>query len=343
MNRRSISKLYNLSPHSFLRTAALFSLLLSLLLCSCSPHADTGGQGTGGQGRTQEQVSDAGQGRTQEQSSQAGQGRTREQSSQAAPTIESVRLAAQQLSDKYKIRILCGSDVPLSYADYTAGTLEDPVRIDAALHELDSTLSIYPPEFFATVKEGYCDSITICLAKDLYAASDAFIESANAFTTVEDGTIWLVLNAGSRLRRGTLIHELTHVTDYRLLGMNQMEETEWNLLNPPSFSYYNAYLDDMGTDLRISGSREYTALAEEEADRIWFFDSYSKTFAMEDRARLMETLLQDSGDLAAKKCFSSPHIQAKLRFYFYTLRQAFENGRWPEETVWEAKLHEAVQ
>ena len=64
---------------------------------------------------------------------------------------------------------------------------------------------------------------------------------------------------------------------------------------------------------------------------------------MEDRARLMETLLQDSGDSAAKKCFSSPHIQAKLRFYFYTLRQAFENGRWPEETVWEAKLHEAVQ
>ena len=327
MNRRSISKLYNLSPHSFLRTAALFSLLLSLLLCSCSPQAGTGGQGTGGQGRTQEQVSDAGQGRTQEQNSAAGQGWTREQSSQAAPTIESVRLAAQQLSDKYKIRILCGSDVPLSYADYTAGTLEDPVRIDAALHELDSTLSIYPPEFFATVKEGYCDSITICLAKDLYAASDAFIESANAFTTVEDGTIWLVLNAGSRLRRGTLIHELTHVTDYRLLGMNQMEETEWNLLNPPSFSYYNAYLDDRGTDLRISGSREYTALAEEEADRIWFFDSF----------------LQDSGALAAKKCFSSPHIQAKLRFYFYTLRQAFENGRWPEETVWEAKLHEAVQ
>ena len=204
MNRRSISKLYNLSPHSFLRTAALFSLLLSLLLCSCSPQAGTGGQGTGGQGRTQEQVSDAGQGRTQEQNSAAGQGWTREQSSQAAPTIESVRLAAQQLSDKYKIRILCGSDVPLSYADYTAGTLEDPVRIDAALHELDSTLSIYPPEFFATVKEGYCDSITICLAKDLYAASDAFIESANAFTTVEDGTIWLVLNAGSRLRRGTL-------------------------------------------------------------------------------------------------------------------------------------------
>ena len=76
----------------------------------------------------------------------------------------------------------------------------------------------------------------------------------------------------------------------------------------------NAYLDDKGTDLRISGSREYTAPAEEEADRIWFIDPYSKTFAMEDRARLMETLLQDSRDSSAQKSFSSPHIQAKLRY-----------------------------
>lgn len=338
MNTRSINKSNTRSPHSFLRTAALSCLVLSLLLCSCSPQADTAGQGG-----TREQVSAADQDQRPEQVSAADQDQRPEQVSTAAPTIESVRRAAQQLSDKYKIRILCGDDVPLNYADYTAAALEDPDRIDAALQELDSTLSIYPPEFFATVKEGYCESITICLAKDLYAASDAFIESANAFTTVEDGTIWLVLNAESDLCRGTLIHELTHVTDYRLLGMNQMEETEWNLLNPPSFSYYNAYLDEKGTDLRISGSREYTAPAEEEADRIWFIDPYSKTFAMEDRARLMETLLQDSRDSSAQKSFSSPHIQAKLRFYFYTLRQAFENGRWPEETVWEAKLHEALQ
>lgn len=326
MNRRSIDKTYKRYPHTVLRSAALFFLLLSLLLSSCSPQ---GGKQTG----KGDSISAAGHARTT----------ASEQVSTAPPTVESARRAAQQLSDKYKIRILCGDDVPLSYADYTVGILEDPDKIDAALHELDSTLSIYPPEFFATVKEGYCDSITICLAKDLYAASDAFIESANAFTTVEDGTIWLVLNAESNLRRGTLIHELTHVTDYRLLGMNQMEESEWNLLNPPSFSYYNAYLDESGTDLRISGSREYTAPAEEKADRIWFIDPYSKTFAMEDRARLMETLLQDPQDSSAKKSFSSPHIQAKLRFYFYTLRQAFENGRWPEETVWEAALHELLQ
>ena len=287
------------------------------------------------------------------------------------------------ISGKYGVRILTGSDVPQIFTDYTVTCLNDPDKITEALNELDRTLSIYPPGFFTSVKEGYCDSITICLAQDLYAINDStHLESAHAFTTVQDDTIWLVLNAGIPLRRGTLIHEITHVIDYRLLSMNQLLETEWNRLNPPSFSYYNSYLDEDGTDLRISGSKEYTSFVEEDSSRIWFYDPYSKTFAMEDRARLMEKLLENyvlpvdtvpeekaspdsslpedtlsedaestadsfSGDSACPdpdppvftdRCFSSPHIRAKLRFYFYTLRQAFENARWPEETVWESAL-----
>lgn len=263
------------------------------------------------------------------------------------------------------MNILYGDAVPLTYKDYTAQTLNDKEKIAAALEELDRTLSIYPPEFFSSVREGYCDSINICLAQDLQAINDNnYIENAYAFTTVQDDMIWLVLNADRPLERGLLIHELTHVIDYRLLGMQQLSETEWNRLNPPSFSYYNSYLDENGTDLRISGSEEYTAAAEEEIDRIWFCDAYSKTFAMEDRARLMEKLLenvvpasdQDNTDNSDQdntdkpdntgrpdRLFSSPNIQTKLRFYFYTLRQAFGHSRWPEETVWEAELQRAIQ
>ena len=259
--------------------------------------------------------------------------------------------AAGAVSEKNGVNILYGNDVPLTYKDYTAEALNDRDKIAAALEELDNTLSIFPPEFFSSVKEGYCEAINICLAQNLQAINDSsYIENAYAFTTVQDDMVWLVLNADRPLERGLLIHELTHVIDYRLLGMQQLSEAEWNRLNPPSFSYYNAYLDDNGTDLRISGSEEYTAAAEEEIDRIWFCDAYSKTFAMEDRARLMEKLLENAApasdqDITEKpdRIFSSPHVQTKLRFYFYTLRLAFENSRWPEETVWEAELHRAIQ
>ena len=248
---------------------------------------------------------------------------------------------AAAISEEYGVRVLLGDDVPLVYKDYTVSCLDDPQKEAAALRELDSTLSLYPPGFFTSVKEGYCDSITICLAQKLHAINDEnYIESANAFTTVQDKDVWLVLNADRELERGILIHELTHVVDYRLLGMHQLREEEWNQLNPPSFSYYNSYLDENGTDLRLSGSEEYTALAEKDPGRVWFCDAYSKTFAMEDRARLMEYLLEKND--SPKILLSSPHIQTKLRFYFYTLRQAFGNARWPEETVWEAELHKTA-
>lgn len=273
-----------------------------------------------------------------------------------APDESGVFSFAADIADRHHVRILCDDQVPANFTDYSASRLHDREKILAALKTVDKTLSLYPPEFFSSVREGFCDSIAICIAGDLRAFhSSSYMESANAFTTIQDETIWLVLNAGKEVLPGTVIHELTHVTDYRLLGMHQLQESEWNLLNPPGFAYYNSYLDSKGSDLRTTASKEYTSMKETDPERIYFYDAYSKTYAMEDRARLMEKLLEplavealprepeaSSGStsisLQPDRCFSSPHIQAKLRFYFYTLRQAFENGKWPEKTVWETAL-----
>ena len=291
-------------------------------------------------------------------------------------TQAAIRKEAERISDTYHVQILYGDLVPLSYKDYTVSTLSDPEKVLDALGVLDRTLSIYPPGFFSSVKEGYCDSINICLAQNLRVISmRPNLETAGAFTTVQDDAVWLVLNADEALQPGSLIHELTHVTDYRLLGMHQLEESEWNRLNPSGFSYFNAYLDEDGNDLRLTGSREYTALFEELPDRIWFWDPYGKTFAMEDRARLMEILLENAVPGSAEnvshdstafdsrsrnsaagistsatpavkdarnRFLSSPHVRTKYRFYFYTLRQAFERAGWPQETVWESELKSAV-
>lgn len=294
-----------------------------------------------------------------------------------ALTADSIRREAERISHTYHVQIIYGDDLPLSYKDYTVEALSDPEKIHDALGVLDRTLSIYPPGYFSSVKEGYCDSINICLAQNLRVISTRpNLETAGAFTTVQDDAVWLVLNADEALRPGSLIHELTHVTDYRLLGMHQLQESEWNRLNPSGFSYFNAYLDEEGNDLRLTGSMEYTALFEELPDRIWFWDPYGKTFAMEDRARMMEILLESavpgsaenvSADSTAfdsmsqnsaagistsaipaakdvrNRFLSSPHVLTKFRFYFYTLRQAFQRAGWPQETVWESELGKAVK
>lgn len=256
---------------------------------------------------------------------------------------DALKKQAEEVSALYGVKILYGEDVPLSFADYTVKHLAAPGPVREALETLADTLALYPPTFFPSVCEDFCDTVTICLAKDLQAVNgDVHMEYVNAFTTVQDGTIWLVLDAQNAIRSSTLIHEITHVTDYRLLGMQQLRESEWNQLNPPGFAYYDAYLDDAGRDLRISGSGEYTSQTEEDPSRIYFHDSYSRTYAMEDRARLMESLFESDLSGIPDPCFSSPHVQTKLRFYFYTLRQAFANGRWPEETAWEAAFRRAV-
>lgn len=252
-----------------------------------------------------------------------------------ASSPESIEGLVADIDQKYGIRILYGEDAPRIYTDYTAAPVKDRKKIRSILSIIGDVLSVYPPGFFLSVKEGFCDSICICLASDLRAIDgDCYMDDTEAFTTVKDGSIWLVLNAETEIRKTTLFHELTHVADYRLLGMGELSEEEWARLNPPSFRYYNDYLDENGESYRFSGSREYTSLKEKDPDRIYFYDSYSKTFAMEDRARLMEKLLEEPGD----RCFSSPHVRTKLRFYFYTLRTAFENGDWPEKTTWEEAL-----
>lgn len=264
---------------------------------------------------------------------------------------------AASVSKKYDVDILYKDQIPQTYKDYTAEPVYDSKNIADAIEIIDRTLALYPPGFFRAVKNGYCDSITFCLAGDLHLISDdSYMENADAFTTVQDGRIWLVLNIKKNIEAGLLIHELTHAVDYRLLEMQQLLESEWNRLNPPSFSYYNAYLDETGKGYRTSGSREYTSLYEEDENRIYFYDPYSRTFAMEDRARLMEKLLenfafstesasqgQTADSPAPDRCFFSPHVQAKLRFYFYTLRQAFETTLWPEKTSWETALQKVQE
>ena len=347
--------------YSALRRDRIFFILFLMLSCLLLSSCNAADGGPAGPAARAESTADSGSSADSSVDTEYARdaGTVRQDDSESSPSDgkSSIDLSekAAAVSGKNGVPILYGDNVPLTYKDYTAAPLKDKEKIASALEELDRILSIYPPEFFSSVKEGYCESINICLAQDLHAINDdSHIESAYAFTTVQNDRIWLVLNADRPLERGLLIHELTHVIDYRLLGMQQLREAEWNQLNPPSFSYYNAYLDENGVDLRISGSNEYTAAAEEEIDRIWFYDAYSKTFAMEDRARLMEKLLENavlasgqedaSSDAAGTdRAFSSKHIQTKLRFYFYTLRQAFENALWPEETVWEAELHKAAQ
>ena len=57
--------------------------------------------------------------------------------------------------------------------------------------------------------------------------------------------------------------------------------------------------------------------------------------ATEDRARIFEYAVEDSGTLFR----DAPGLIAKLQYYSDCIRDCFDTALWPEITAWEAPLH----
>lgn len=247
---------------------------------------------------------------------------------------------ADDLEAKYGVKIVLGSNVPTEFADYSADPVTDPDIIEGSLSVLDNVLSLYPEGYFTALKGSYYRDIVLYMAgemRPLNAGSN--ISNAGAFATESGGLMQIAFDLYGDISPSIVVHELTHAADYRFAGEGLLDEDDWNAMNPGGFSYYLAYIDENGESYETSGSEEYTAQGGSPADEVYFIDPYSKTFPMEDRARLMENLM--SGRSPYADCFSGVHVQEKLSFYFRFLRETLDDGTWPSLTTWEEALENA--
>ena len=244
---------------------------------------------------------------------------------------------ASKLEDRYGVRILIGDNVPAEFSDYTAESCTDNAAIDGSLSVLENVLSLYPDTYFTRLKGGYYRDIAFYLTGALHPLdASSNISNASAFATESNGTMQLAFDLYDDLSPDTVIHELTHAADYRFAGEDLLNENEWNSMNPEGFSYYYSYINESGESYETAGSPDNTAVSGCPADDVWFIDPYSKTYPMEDRARLMETLL--SGRTPYSGCFRGQHMQEKLSYYFRFLRETLDDGSWPASTSWEEAL-----
>ena len=247
---------------------------------------------------------------------------------------------AADLEDRYSVRIVLGANIPSEFSDYAAQPVTDAPVIDGSLSVLDNVLSLYPDGYFDALKGSYYRDIVFYLTGPLTPHNaDSNISNASAFATESDGVMQLAFDLYDDLAPDTVIHELTHSADYRFLGEGIWDEEAWNSMNPEGFSYYEAYIDENGESYETAGSPDHTAMDGWPADEVYFIDPYSKTYAMEDRARLMENLL--AGSSPYKYCFSGEHVREKLGFYFRFLRKTLGDEGWPSLTSWEEALESA--
>ena len=239
------------------------------------------------------------------------------------------RQRADELEERYGITIYLSSqcrDVATAYKDYVCTDeffADDPAweiqLTDRALNDLEAGLAKYPEGFFRQFRTVTGDAgLRLCLTGEI---TDSY-SAAFAFSTDE----WYDMVFDIRFDVApNLPHELWHCMEIFINRQDSalLSDEAWLALDPPGFTYTEDYENYLYDDY------EYCYPAGE----WYFYDTYSKVNAREDKARLMEVVMSpDRYDSA--HFVTSPHIQQKLTLLCKAVRAAFDTTDWGE-VYWE--------
>lgn len=242
--------------------------------------------------------------------------------------LEQCQALANSIGEKYGIEIRIGiSAAAVQPWDYYMEPEHLTNVIEQELQQLDATLSVYPADFLKTLADTGSGRLAICLVRSLTGTPESgSLETANGIQ-FWDGTDAYVAVAVGYTAGQTIHHELFHVIESRVMSVCSAYD-KWDDLNPDGFTYDYDYIANQDRD----GS-EYL-----QEDSRAFIDSYSMSFAKEDRARIMEYAMgSDNAYL-----FQSDTMQAKLRQLCIGIREAFGWKKSPEVFPWEQYLEESL-
>lgn len=234
-------------------------------------------------------------------------------------------LYAQELSAKYGIDILVYKDAvatePWDYHldyEYQASILRQ--ELDA----LDRRLSRFPEGFLQTLRNSFT-ALKICIVRHAEGSPESgSLEAVNGIQFLDGFDAYIVL-ATDHDTEYALYHELSHLMETVVLT-ESVAYDRWDNLNPSDFRYTNDYAANQDQD--ISSWMK--------PGKAYFIDTYSMSFAKEDRARLFEYAMTSGHE----DLFTSVNLQAKLRQMCSGIREAFGLERSTEALPWEQYLSE---
>ncbi|MCH5184384.1 MAG: hypothetical protein J1E00_09440 [Oscillospiraceae bacterium] len=253
----------------------------------------------------------------------------------AATVDEYFARRVRVMEDTYGIALHVGSaGNDFEIWGYVGQVELDPVEIYRALNLTDSILSRYPAGMLRETYEGLCDALHLYLCADLYGYASDGLSRAGGATMWDGEKIVMAIDIYNGLET-TLPHELSHAFDVRIELVSASSEQNWMQLWENLHSFDNAYAYSYEDYYYLD---DYTFYGESSESRIWFVDSYARTFPTEDRARIIENLFNPVDD-GLPEVLQAPHLQEKARFYSYILRQCFPSCAASEEPLyWETYL-----
>ncbi len=258
-------------------------------------------------------------------------------------TYDDLDKRAEEIEDKYGVAVVYGENIKRDLSDFEFEVCSNSGYIMNAFDTIEETLQLYPEGFFNHLEENYVRNTIIYLTgKQSPKDATVNISDSEGVTSDENGVMTIFMNISSgTLSKSTLVHELTHAIDRRLIYDNALDEYRWNSYNPPGFEYYYGYVNENGEEYSSLEDYEYTSYYDnaynDDYKDTYFVDVYAKTWPTEDRSRLMEYLIGMDYD---DNMFHSEHMRDKLEYLSDCIRNDLGTSSWPEETSWEKKLNQ---
>ena len=246
--------------------------------------------------------------------------------------LAALRVRADELEDRFGFTILMSNQCikPLQNASYTNTYTNTYMQegerdlIAFALNELEQMASKYPEGFFEQFKDKQGNGgVYIYLIGGIESTNNtiAYFYKGSYFYNI---AIDITYQTGME---GTFSHELWHAIEAKISQHSYEWQDGWDALNPQGFEYYETYN-------YIDNYSSHWTYYDWSQDGIYFVDSYAKTFAKEDRARIFEKVM---GDVAmADQLMLNSAMKAKIKFMCEVIEKAFDTSTWGDEPqYWE--------
>lgn len=262
---------------------------------------------------------------------------------QVGEKFAEVRKKADEIEIQFGIRVLVGSEVKNIQQDvktYSIRSADDDMDSDTVrfhieqLERIQNQLARYPKGFFDHFrsKDGNC-GLRIALTSGIVSES----VSPAAITFHEGEWYNIAVNCISLFDNGTLNHEMWHAVEFLIDSQTPLDTSKWDKLNPAGFTYSRDYADH-AQNVTVSDD---TLLSISESDNIrydvpYFVEDYSKVYAVEDRATVIETVFkwsfdgQDAPKNGLTEINKYPHIKAKLDLLGEWSKKEFGYVYWEE-------------
>lgn len=257
---------------------------------------------------------------------------------------DDLKTLEKKIETKYGVDIVYGEDIRTEFGDESEQLVvekyTDEANMKKALFSVDSVLKIYPKTFLYQLRLSEDNPVKIYLTGHIKSLTypDA---SINAFTSDTDskGEFYLVIDIAGQngiFNPPDVMHEIVHLTDFKLRSKGLMKSEDWAKLNPEGFSYLGLTNKNAVEKYNFAQAEYCPRTSEDDVSEVYFVCPYSQANEFEDRSTLLTNAMIHSiynyeVEPGVYKC---PHLQAKMEFWFSEIRKGFDTTYW-ENIPWE--------